>query len=225
MHIVNQRAEIPEPGDSLDLFIGGPAGRLEARLSMPAASANPEGAAVICHPHPSYGGTMDNKVAYTLARACNEAGLAALRFNFRGVGDSEGGFDEGRGEVDDCLAAVDWLRQTLPAARLVNAGFSFGAYVSFQAAASTEPVQLITVAPPMFYFGDNAPTAPPCPWLVVQGDADDVVEADSNLEALRAMQPVPDIRVLQGVGHFFHGQLTALKEIVVEVLEARWADL
>lgn len=223
--MANEQAQIPQPGESRDFFIDGPAGRLEARLSMPDTAAEPQGVGLICHPHPSYGGTMDNKVAYTLARACNRAGLVALRFNFRGVGRSEGAFDEGRGELDDCLAAGAWLGQALPQARLVLAGFSFGAFVSLRAASRLEPVQLISVAPPMNYFSDGQPPVPECPWFVIQGGADEVVTAKSNLNALRALSPAPEVKVLAGVGHFFHGRLNDLKDAVIATLEARWKAL
>jgi alpha/beta superfamily hydrolase len=149
---------LPDPGESRELTAEGPAGRLQARLSLPAERARPEGAALICHPHPNYGGTMDNKVVYMLSRACDRAGLAALRFNFRGVGQSEGEFGVGRCETDDCLAMAALLKATLPEARIVLAGFSFGAFVSLRAAHQIKPVQLVSVAPPLDYFqGRNHP--------------------------------------------------------------------
>jgi alpha/beta superfamily hydrolase len=222
---MSAQTETPDPGNSRDFSIDGPAGALEARMTMPKTFAQPQGAALVCHPHPSYGGTMDNKVVYMLARAGSACGLAALRFNFRGTGSSEGTFDQGHGEVDDCLAAAGWLRQALPEAKLVLAGFSFGAYVTIRAVHRLEPVQLISVAPPMFYFANDRPKVPGCPWLVVQGDADDVVATEGNLKALRALDPAPEIRVVEGAGHFFHGQLVNLRREVERALAARWAGL
>lgn len=208
----------PLPGSSERLAIEGPAGALELLVSAPNEAVEPQGVGVVCHPHPMHGGTLDNKVAYMLARGCNEAGLTAVRFNFRGVGASAGTFDEGKGEVDDLLAVATWSREQWPDARLVLLGFSFGAYVALRGAHRARPVQLITVAPPLRYFNDGEVPVPTCPWLVVQGDVDEVVDSRAVRERLQALQPAPQIRVLPDVGHFFHGHLTELRDIVVSSL-------
>ena len=131
------------------LTISGPAGALETLLEVPAAGAPVGGFAVVCHPHPLHGGTMQNKVVHTLARALQEAGIATLRFNFRGVGASAGSYDEGRGEIEDALAVIAYGRARWPGAALTLAGFSFGAQVALLAAPSSAPARLITVAPPV----------------------------------------------------------------------------
>ncbi len=193
------------------LSVAGPAGTLECALDAP-ADGPARGVAVICHPHPQHGGTMDNKVAQTLARALLQLGYRSVRFNFRGVGASEGGWDEGRGEVDDALAIVAALRQ--PGQPLVLAGFSFGGYVAAAAAARLEgadrPERIILVGP-----STEKHTLPAVPddTLVVHGEHDDVVPLAATLAWARP-QSLP-VTVVPGGGHFFHGQLNLLKHIVL----------
>ncbi len=131
---------------------------------------------VVCHPHPLGGGTLDNKVVHTVARTMQELGLPALRFNFRGVGASAGTFDDGIGETDDAQAVIDWGRERWPQAALWLAGFSFGAYVALRVSERRRPQRLITVAPPVQRFQLAALRVPDCPWLIVQGDADEIVD-------------------------------------------------
>ena len=133
--------------------------------------------AVVCHPHPLHQGTMQNKVAHTLARAALGRGAPTLRFNFRGVGRSAGSHDDGRGETDDALAAIEWMRVRHPGADLWLMGFSFGAMVALRAAAQAEPTRLVTVAPAVARFLPDHPASPTMPWLLVQGGADELVDA------------------------------------------------
>jgi uncharacterized protein len=192
--------------------LSGPAGPLEGILDFPEGA--PSAIAVVCHPNPAQGGTMTNKVAYILARAFNDLGAVTLRFNFRGVGKSAGVFDNGVGEVDDALAAVDWLMARHPGLPLWLGGFSFGAYVALRAQ-SERPVQrLVTVAPAVMRFATAPITAPSCPWLLVQGDADDVVPPQEVLDWARGFAPPPKLAVIEGAGHFFHGRLNELREAV-----------
>lgn len=194
------------------LRLAGPAGAIEAALDAPPADAPVSGVAVICHPHPQHGGTMDNKVAQTLARAFVQLGYRAVRFNFRGVGASEGAWDEGRGEVDDALAVIAVVRE--PGRPLALAGFSFGGYVASQAAArlsAEAPVERLVLIGPATRNFDVA--AVPADTLVVHGEADDVVPLQATLDWARP-QHLPVV-VVPGVGHFFHGQLSLLKSIVV----------
>ena len=137
------------PPRAESLTVDGNAGRLEALFEVP-RSGEPSAVAVVCHPHPLHGGTMHNKVAHTLARAFLASGFAALRFNFRGVGDSEGSFDDGGGEVDDVLSCLEWMRRRFPDRMLWLAGFSFGAAMSIRAAVATPVAGLISVAPAAF---------------------------------------------------------------------------
>lgn len=205
------------PPQSQALQIAGPAGTLEALLEVP-ANARADCFGVICHPHPLGGGTMTNKVVHTLARAMQKQGVATLRFNFRGVGDSAGVFDDGRGERDDALAVINVGRQRFPHADLWLAGFSFGSFVALQAAALANPTALITVAPPVGRWDFSAVPYPGCPWLIVQGDTDELVDAPAVKDwADRAVVP-PAFVLLPGVGHFFHGSLHRLDEEAVAFL-------
>jgi alpha/beta superfamily hydrolase len=197
---------------SLRLAVPGPAGEIACALDAPAATSAPRGVAVVCHPHPQHGGTMDNKVVMTLARAFVALGYTSVRFNFRGVGASQGHWDEGHGEVDDALAVVAALRA--PGRPLLLAGFSFGGYVASQAAARLAPEaaaeRLVLVGPAASRF----PLATvPADTLVVHGELDDVVPLHAVLDWARPMS-LP-VTVLPGAGHFFHGQLTVLKQIVL----------
>jgi len=192
------------------LSVPGPAGALECAVDAPADG--PRGVAVVCHPHPQHGGTMDNKVVQTLARALRQIGYLTVRFNFRGVGTSQGGWDEGRGEVDDALAVISALRE--PGLPLVLAGFSFGAYVAAEAAMRlTEDARadrLVLVGPST--EKQQLPSVP-AHTLVVHGELDDVVPLAATLAWARP-QSLP-IVVVPGGGHFFHGQLSLLKNIVL----------
>lgn len=194
--------------------IAGPAGALEALIEVSPDSAVRR-FAVVCHPHPLYGGTLENKVVHTLARALQQIGLATIRFNFRGVGASEGSYDEGRGESDDALAAVAYGQERWPGAGLWLAGFSFGAYVAARAAGSARPERLLTVAPPVARFDFRELPQPDCPWLIVQGDSDDVVDHREVLAWAAALARPPEVRLLPGGEHFFHGRLHELREIVL----------
>lgn len=197
--------------------IAGPAGAIECAIDEPADM--PRGLAVICHPHPQAGGTLDNKVVQTLARAFAQLGLRSVRFNFRGIGASEGAWDGGRGEVDDALAVISAYRhgaeaEAARALPLVLAGFSFGGYVAAEAARrlpeGAKAARLVLVAP-----STQKEQVPPVPsdTLVIHGDADDVVPLAATLDWARP-QSLP-VTVVPGAGHFFHGRLTLLKDIVL----------
>jgi alpha/beta superfamily hydrolase len=200
------------------LTIPGPAGDLEAVAEDP--GLNGDSYAVICHPHPQFGGTMDNKVVTTLARACEAAGMPALRFNFRGVGASKGSFDAGVGETADADAVAAWGERRWPGRRLLIAGFSFGAYVALRLAQTRAAQRLITIAPPVQRFAFAELRAPDCPWLIVQGEADDVVDAAAVSAWSNAMTPAPRLVLLPGIGHFFHGRLQELRDIVIEEIRS-----
>jgi uncharacterized protein len=196
--------------------IAGPAGAIECANDGPTTA--PRGLAVICHPHPQHGGTMDNKVVQTLARAFVQLGYTSVRFNFRGIGASQGAWDEGRGEVDDASAVIAAHRA--PGQPLVLAGFSFGGYVARQAAlrlpAGAAAERLVLVAPAVRNF-----EVPPvsASTLVIHGEADDVVPLQALFDWARP-QSLP-VTVLPGAGHFFHGQLPVLKQIVTGAWAAR----
>lgn len=198
-----------------NLFIDGPAGRLEAILERP-ASAAVVGAVVVCHPHPQHGGTMHNKVAHTLARAFLRMGYAALRFNFRGTEASEGEFDDGNGELHDALAAIAWMRDRYPKGPLWIAGFSFGAAIAVKAAVRTELDGLISVAPAISRFASGMQTQPQCPWLIIQGDEDELVPVDDTVAWVDGLEPGPELLIIPGGEHFFHGRLLDLRESVTQ---------
>ncbi|MGH8185474.1 MAG: alpha/beta hydrolase [Steroidobacteraceae bacterium] len=197
--------------------IAGPAGALEAIVETP-DSADGTCVAVICHPHPSYGGTMTNKVVHMLARACNELGVPAVRFNFRGVGASAGSYDEGVGETDDALAVLDWAASRWPGAGLWVGGFSFGGAIAIRAAAARDVRRLITVAPAIDRVAVDNAGLPRCPWLIVQGDADELVDAAKTRNWAQALPSPPQLAILSGVDHFFHGRLNELRSVVLEWL-------
>ncbi len=204
------------------LVIAGPAGDLQAIIEDPREPGAPPPAAfaVVCHPHPLHGGTMDNKVATTLTRSFHELGVPTIRFNFRGVGASAGSFDDGRGETEDALAAVAFGRQRWSGAALWLAGFSFGGYVALRATrqpGGEHAARLVTIAPAFtrYYDSPAAVPMPACPWLIVQGDADEVIPPQDVITCARALQPAPELVVMEGVGHFFHGRLNELRETVV----------
>ena len=200
--------------------ISGPAGTLEAAIdeSLGPAAAT----AVVCHPHPLQQGTMSNKVVTTIARAFTRLGADAVRFNFRGVGASTGTHAGGVGERDDALAVAGWARARWPDRRLYLAGFSFGAAVAASIASRVAPAGLVTVAPPLDRLRADF-VAPKCPWLLIHGEADDVVPAAPVLEWCAALATPPRIVVLPGVGHFFHGRLQALADAVTAAFAADFA--
>ncbi len=204
------------------LRIAGPAGALEALVEEPDGYGRSE-FGVVCHPHPLHGGTLDNKVVYTLARALHDLGIPTVRFNFRGVGASEGAFADGIGETEDALAAVAWGRTRWPAAEPWLLGFSFGAAVAIRAAAQAGARRLVTVAPAVGRVATDRAT-PACPWLLIQGDADDVIDAGAVIAWASGLTPAPQVRVLRGAGHFFHGRLPELREAVVEFAEESGAQ-
>lgn len=200
-------------------FIDGPAGRLEALLSRSNAPNTFDAVAVVCHPHPLYDGSLHNKVTYTLSRTLNDAGMPAIRFNFRGVGESHGSYAEGEGETEDLMCVIQHARNMFPDKQVWLAGFSFGAYISLRAARKADVSQLITVAPPVNFFNFAELRKPNCPWIVIQGDNDDVVPCDEVLNWLEEQQPAPELRLLGDVGHFFHRRLNVLRNTLEEYIQ------
>jgi alpha/beta superfamily hydrolase len=207
-----------QPGEHAFLFPG-QAGPLEAVLSVP-PDANPRFLAVLGHPHSLQGGTMQNKVVTTLTRAFQALGIASLRFNFRGVGQSGGEYAAGIGESEDMLLlASQWLSER-PDTRVLFAGFSFGSYVAYRAAAQHPHAMLITVAPPVHHFDYEEFASQPTPWVVVQGDLDDVVPI-ALVEDFMARQPALSMIEFPDTGHFFHGKLIPLKEQLIDAIRTQ----
>lgn len=205
-----------QAGTAAHVTLAGPAGAIEAVVDAPEGDAPVQPAiAVFCHPLPTEGGTLHNKVVTMGCRALRELGVATVRFNFRGVGKSEGTFDNGDGESEDLRAVVDWVRAQRPGHALWLGGFSFGAYVSIRSAAALDPSLLISVAPPAGRSWDFA--SMPLytgPWLVVQGEADEIVEPEKVyrwLDHIAAERPAPTLVTIPDTTHFFHGKLIDLR--------------
>jgi alpha/beta superfamily hydrolase len=204
---------------SQQITLDGPAGRLEALLESP-RDADVTGCAVVCHPHPLHGGAMTNKVAHTLARSFVGAGFAALRFNFRGVGESEGTYDDGVGEIDDAEAAVEWLRAELPGLPLWLSGFSFGAAMAVHASLRCHPDGLVSIAPAVSRFVGRLDRQPDCPWLILQGDQDELVDVEETIAWVNELAPGPELEVFADTEHFFHGKLAPLRQAVEQFVKA-----
>jgi len=199
------------------LIINGPAGNLELLAEEPENSIVNSPIAIICHPHPLYGGTLQNKVVHTLAKACLELGMPAIRFNFRGVGKSEGHFEHGLGEQQDCIAVATWARQQYPERPVWLAGFSFGSFVAYQAFTEIKAQRLLLVAPPVGLFQFQAMDNISIPWCVIQGKDDEITPPDSVEEWVKHQSSTPKFFYLDGVSHFFHGKLNVLRDIVSNI--------
>ncbi len=206
-------ATVPDrfPEEAGTLLLPGPAGQLELAVDLAERDSARAGVAVICHPHPQHGGTMRNKVVTMLERSLRESGLDTVRFNFRGVGNSEGEYDEGRGETVDLDAVASWVRKVRPNDALWLAGFSFGSFVALRAAQPLEADALITVAPPVgrWEFGDIE--LPTCHWLLIQGEDDEVVDAKAVFEWAERLDESPNIVRMPETSHYFHRRLMDLR--------------
>lgn len=201
-----------------DLTISGPAGALESLLVQPDGWCEQDPVAICCHPHPLHGGTMHNKVVYILAKAFHQLGAATLRFNFRGVGQSQGEFDNGVGEQADVLAIADWLRQQYPDAPLWLSGFSFGGVVSLMTHARIAPVRLLVVAPAVELYPEaqqlQVQTAD---WILVQGGQDELVSPQVISAWLKQQQIKPRLIWLEQAGHLFHGYLNQIQDQITRI--------
>ncbi|GGY63987.1 alpha/beta hydrolase [Cellvibrio zantedeschiae] len=204
------------------IAISGPAGNLETAVSRgdadaPLSSLN--GVVVICHPHPQHGGTMDNKVVTTLMRTYRDLGVHVVRFNFRGVGQSEGVFDNAVGELDDLLAVIAWVKNNFSQSPILIAGFSFGSSIAARASYSVPGlVHLTLVAPPVEryqYDRDRIFNSPVC---VVQGDQDERVIAQGVYDWTAQLRSPAELIRYPEAGHFFHGYLSALKTDLTDIL-------
>ncbi|UXI68103.1 alpha/beta hydrolase [Tahibacter amnicola] len=207
----------PETASALTL--AGPAGNLEVVVELP-EGAGRAGTAIVCHPHPLHGGTLHNKVVTMLSRALAELGLAVVRFNFRGVGASQGSYDEGRGETDDLRAVAAWVRQQRPHDAVWLAGFSFGSYVALRAAKSLDVAQLIQIAPPVGRWAFESIDLPDCPWLVVQGEADEVVDPNAVYQWIEGLERPPQLIRMPDTSHYFHRRLMDLRGAVKHAVQA-----
>ncbi|AKC86662.1 alpha/beta hydrolase [Pseudoxanthomonas suwonensis] len=210
------------PVASETLLLNGPAGALEVAVDYPEPVEARPLVAVVCHPLPTEGGTMHNKVVTMVARALRELGATTVRFNFRGTGQSAGEFDHGNGEREDLRTVVSWVRAARPDDALWLAGFSFGAYVSLSAAAELQPDALISVAPPASGRGwDFGPLEiPEVPWLVVQGDADEIVDPQAVYDWIDSLPRKPQLVRMVDTSHFFHRKLIDLRGAIQHEVKA-----
>lgn len=203
------------PSTSEALTLAGPAGALEVAVDVPDDEVTPRDlVAVVCHPLPTEGGTMHNKVVTMVARTLRELGATTVRFNFRGTGASEGAFDEGEGEAEDLRAVVDWVRASRPGATLWLAGFSFGAYVSIRMAGELQADALISVAPPAGRWDFERMRKPTMPWLVVQGEADEIVDPQAVYDWLDRIDAQAELVRMPDTSHFFHRKLIDLRGVL-----------
>ena len=200
--------------------IPGPIGNLEAVLALPTQNRI-QTIGIICHPHPLHGGTLRNKVVTTLSHIFSELGVMSLRFNFRGVGKSAGDYDDTLGESEDLLSVIAWAQKAYPEHKLWLAGFSFGSYISARIAAQYPTQLLLSIAPPVNHFDFIPLKKINCPWIIVQGDEDEIVPAQEVytwINSFRINEKKPDLIRMPTATHFFHGQLTDLKHELKTVL-------
>jgi alpha/beta superfamily hydrolase len=204
------------------LTIAGPVGSLESIINggdSDAALSGLNAVVIICHPHPMHGGTMENKVVTTLMRTYRDLGVHVVRFNFRGVGQSEGVFDNAMGELDDLLAIIDWVKNEYPQSPVMIAGFSFGSSIAARASYSVPALLHLTlVAPPVEryeYDRDGVFSSPVC---VIQGDQDERVIAQGVYDWVAKLHSPAELIRYSEAGHFFHGYLSALKTDLSNIL-------
>lgn len=200
------------PKEESHFLIQGPAGQLEVKACHP-KSTRRKVTVIICHPHPLHAGTMDNKVVTTAFRSFRELGADVVRFNYRGVGQSQGNYGDAIGESEDLRAVSQWAQNLLVNNQLWLVGFSFGSYVAARMADSLQATRLLSIAPAVSRF-DFKPLQVQCPWLVIQGDADEVVPPQQVYDWLANHHPQPQLKIIPDCSHFFHGQLTTLKQII-----------
>lgn len=206
------------------LVLSGACGTIEAVLAVPEQRNNCY-AAIIGHPHSLQGGTMTNKVVTTIVRAFKELGIASLRFNFRGVGQSAGAYDGGIGESEDMLALVQQWQAEQPELTFFFAGFSFGSYVAYRTAARYPHQMLITIAPPVHHYDYQEFMPAPTPWVIAQGDSDEVVPAHLVADFAQHQSPALTVIPFADTGHFFHGKLLELKARLIATINTQVSGL
>lgn len=198
-------------------FFEGAAGMLEAVLTIP-PEARYDYVAILGHPHSLQGGTMNNKVVTTMVRAFKELGIPVLRFNFRGVGASLGDYDAGIGESDDMRVLAQLWEANYPQSRFLFAGFSFGSFVAYRAAALHKHDWLLTIAPAVHHYNYQELSIVPTPWHIIQGDDDEVVPLQMVVDFAARMTPALPVSRFRETGHFFHGKLLLLKAEILRLM-------
>ncbi len=206
------------PAQQKQFFLNGPVGQLEVLTTWP-KQRQTQGTMVICHPHPLYEGTMHNKVVFTLAKAFDQLGLATVRFNYRGVGQSEGQYGQMIGEIEDLKAIITWVQSVLPQDDIWLAGFSFGSFISASVANQINAKYLVNIAPAVNHADFSNLKNISCPWLVIQGDQDDVVPYDEVIHFAKYPPAALQLITMQNVGHYFSGHLITLRELIIKQLK------
>ena len=197
-------------------FFKGLAGEIEALITRPQTVSESTPVVVISHPHPLYGGSMTNKVVYILEKSFSELGAITVRFNFRGVGQSAGDYDHGRGEAEDLQAIVKELKRWRPQSPIWLAGFSFGAYVTARAQGAIQAEKLLLVAPPVSLYDFDELAEITVPWIVIQGGQDEVIEAAAVKNWVAQRENQPRFIWMEDAGHFFHGKLNEVKASLLQ---------
>lgn len=210
-----QQLEFDHQG-SASTYIKGMVGNIETLITQPNSVTESSPIVVISHPHPLYGGSMTNKVVHILAKSFSELGAITVRFNFRGVGKSEGKYNEGIGEAEDLQAIVAELKQWRPQAPIWLAGFSFGAYVTTRAHAMIQPEKLLLVAPPVSMYAFDELAEIEIPWIVIQGGQDEVIDALAVKSWVSERENEPQLIWMEEAGHFFHGKLNDVKDLILQ---------
>ncbi len=200
--------------------IVGPAGQLQLVVEQVETGRCPV-TFVMCHPHPLFQGTMDNKVVTTLTKMFNRLGVKTIRFNYRGVGQSEGRYDRGVGETEDTIAVIEWARQQDPQHEIWLGGFSFGGYIAYRAAGQCDVKQLLTLAPGVASHDVSNLPEPSMPWVVVHSQLDEIIPIQSVLDWLAKHDTAYDFIKFSDASHFFHGQLIALRNKLAPIYQAR----
>lgn len=202
------------PDTLTEFVLQGPAGQLEMITDVAERPGARRGVAVICHPNSKDGGTMRNKVVTMLERSLRECGMDTARFNFRSAGGSQGEYDNGMGESDDLAAVVAWVRDVRPDDALWLAGFSFGSYVTLRNAVKLNAAALVSIAPPVGRWSYETLALPACPWLVVMGEEDEIVEPQAVFDWIDSLEQPPELVRMPETGHFFHRRLMDLRGAV-----------
>lgn len=205
--------DLTEKGERLFSFLG-PKGTLEGKIIVP--NETKPYIAIIGHPHSLQGGTMENKVVTTAARACKDLGITSIRFNFRGVGNSSGTFDNGVGESEDMIMLANYCLQNFKSYKLLFIGFSFGSYVAYQSAMKVENALLITIAPPTPRYDYKKTTK--SPWVIIQGTNDEVVDYEDVASFATNESRGLELITFANTGHFFHGKLIELRESIKNII-------
>ncbi len=197
-----------------------PAGPVQLEAVLREPDSPPRGAAVLCHPHPVYGGTMDNRVIFRSGKAVMEAGFAALRFNFRGVGASTGSFDEGDGERDDVVSVIGWLERKYPAIPLALAGFSFGAWVGLQAGCADSRIRAVAgLGLPLNFYTFDFLIDNPKPAIYLVGTNDEFCPRERMERFARRLPPTSRVHLIEGADHFFTDQLDQVQSLIQDFFQ------